>query len=440
MKLNKMIVFVITAISLFIFISGCSKTEKSNEIEFLTNRTDLANGIPDASGGIDPNTAYLKILANKFEKETGIKVKITAYPDYDGSCRSRFASGDYGDVITLGLQMTDKKKKMLFTPMGIKKDFSDYQFLNNCSIGNEVYGISEGYYVSGVVYNKKVFADAGYKIFPKTLADLNDAFSKIKANGKIPIIVNRGDGWPLNYIRDLCNNFAGTPSVYNKLWMSNSPFSSNKPMGEALSIVADWINKGYTEPEFIKMWEESKTKIASGDAGMMILQSWVLPQIKQRAKSIKSDPSEIAFTSFPACTPNQVKKYTFAAPGLPFVISKKTKKFEESKKWILYLANSGIFKTQGALPINKKSNLVDPGLLPMLKDINDGSIEKIDAIPANKFNGMRTDEILKDMDLFTNYAYIGNALDKAKESMKDFKNYVVELNEQFNKIRKDRGY
>jgi raffinose/stachyose/melibiose transport system substrate-binding protein len=424
----------------FSLLTGCSKTEKSKEIEFLTNRTDLVNGIPDATGQKDPNTAYLKILAEKFEKESGIKIKITAYPDYNGSCRSRFASGDYGDVITLGLQMSDKKKKMLFKPLGNKEEFSDYLFLDKSTIDNEVYGISEGYYVSGVVYNKKVFTDAGYKEFPKTLSDLNSAFAKIKANGKIPIILNRGDGWPLNYTRDLCNNFAGVPSTYNKLWMSNNPFSSNKPMGESLQQVAEWVSKGYTEPEFIKMWEESKTKIANGEAGMMIIQSWILPQIKQRAESIKSDPEQIAFTAFPACNPVQEKRFTFADSGLPFVISKKTKNFEASKKWILYIANSGIFKTQGALPINKNSTEVDPGLLPMLKDINDGSIVKIDAIPANKYEGQRTDEIFKDMDLFTNYAYIGNALDKAKISINDFKKYIAGLNEQFNKVRKDRKY
>ena len=98
--MNKLIKFAFLIIAV-VFISGCGKKENSKEIEFLTNRTDYVNGTTNAAGIKDPNTAYYKILADKFEKETGIKVKLSAYNDYPNAMRRRLTSNNIGDVITL---------------------------------------------------------------------------------------------------------------------------------------------------------------------------------------------------------------------------------------------------------------------------------------------------------------------------------------------------
>ena len=423
-------------------LCGCGKKEASKEIEFLTNRTDYVQGTADAAGNFDESTAYYKILAKKFKEETGITVKLTAYNDYQNAMRRRLASSDPGDVITLpDTSFTQKNIKTFFQPIGTKEQLSDFRFLDNCAIGDNVYGLSASYYLTGAIYNKKVFAEAGYKKFPENLTELHDAFAKIKANGKIPVITNRGQRWPLGQLRMLVTCFAGSPDVYNKLWSVDNPFAKDKPMGVLYNELALWVTKGWVEHEFIADWEGSKTKLASGDAGVMFLGSWAYPQVKDRTESCPGAKAEdIGFAAFPICNPYQTKQYIEAGAGNPMVISKKTKNFEACKKWIDFIISSGMEKSQGGIPIKKSMKEYDPGFDSVMNKITEDSIILFNSPAPNAFNGERTPIVLKDMDMFADYKYIGKPLDEARKSMKDYQECIDNMNKQFNQIRKDRGY
>ena len=426
---------------LTILFCGCGKKTETKEIEFLTNRTDYVSGTADASGKKDPQTAYFKILADKFKKETGITVKLTGYSNYSNAVRRRFASGDYGDVITLpDTSFSDKDLKNFFQPIGTADTLSDYRFTNLCSIGDEVYGIGTSYNITGAVYNKKVFTEAGFKEFPKTLPDLHKAFAKIKANGKIPVILNRAN-LILGQVKPIVYSYSGTTSTFNKMWDTESPFSKDKPFGMMLNEIATWTNKGWVEPEFINDWEGSKTKVASGEAGVMFLGSWGYPQVKNRTVSCPgAKPEDICFAAFPICIPYQNTQYAAAGAGMPIVISKKTKNFEAAKKWVEFLANSNFEKYQGGFPIRKDTKDYAKGFDPIMNEVNAGKVTLLLTTPSNKYHGLRTVEILKDMDMLADHKYIGKALDSARKSMKDFDEYIKQLNKQFNEVRKARGY
>ena len=419
---------------------SCRKNETTpKELEFLTDRTDLVQGIPDADGNRDADTAIFKVLADKFKKETGITVKLTAVTDYKNFLRRRLASGNYGDVITND-NFDVKTLQQFFQPIGTKEEFKNYRFIDNCSIGNNVYGLAPGYYFLGVVYNKEVFKKAGFEVFPKTMSELNDAMAKIKNNGAIPVIINRGTNWPLYFINFLSNEFAGKANVYNTLWQMNNPFSKNEPEGKVLNMVANWIAKEWVEPEFIADWENSKTLVATEKAGMMVLESWILPQVITRAQSINGcNPNNIAFAAFPKLD-DQKKHYIYANPGKTFLISKSSKNFEAAKKWMLYLVDSGIFDDQGALPIEKGKETKTKQLESILNQVNNNKLTILEAIPHDAFNGSRTDDILKDIDMFSDSKYLGVPLDAAKKSMKDFNKSIKQMNEQFAAAKKDRGY
>jgi raffinose/stachyose/melibiose transport system substrate-binding protein len=434
------LVKIVLALLISITVASCSKKqEKSKEIEFLTDRTDLVQGIPDANGNRDASTAIFKVLADKFKKETGITVKLTAVTDYKNFLRRRMASGDYGDVITND-DFPSKTLKQFFQPIGTKEEFKNYRFIDNYSIGDNVYGLAPGYYFLGVVYNKEVFAKAGYDHFPETLSELDDAMAKIKKNGEIPVIINRGTNWPLYFINFVSNEFAGKAGVYNRLWEINDPFSKTQPEGKAIDMVANWVTKDWTEPEFIADWENSKTLVATNKAGMMILESWILPQVISRAESIKGcNPDNIAFAAFPKLD-DQKKHYIYANPGKTFLISKKSKNFEAAKKWTLYLVNSGIFDDQGALPIEKGKETKTKQLKNILNQVNDGKLTILEAISPDAFNGNRTNDLFKDMDIFSDLKYFGMPLDAAKKSMKDFNECIAKMNKDFATAKKSRGY
>ena len=422
-----------------LFICGCSKKKESKQIEFITNRTDMVLGIPDASGKHDENTAAFKKLAAKFKKETGITVKLTGYNDFKNSLRRRLSSGDYGDVITND-DFPPKTIKNFFQPYGTKEEYKNYRFTNYVAIDNEVYGIAPGYYIDGVVYNKQVLKDAGFEKFPETYSQLLDVFKKVKSLGKIPIIINRGQAWPLRFVEQMAAEISGNPYTYNEMWKSNAPFSSSYPIGQAMLETAKWVNNGWTEPEFIKMWEESKTQLAKGDAFMMYLGSWIIPQIQARCKVVSgANAANIGYAPFPKLD-SQKKHYILIEPEKPFLISKKTKNFEESKRWINYLIDSGIYEEQGALPIQKDKKTKIAMLQDILAGEEEGKYTFIDAPPIDANGGDKTLNLLKDLNGFTDSKYIGFPLDKAKVSMKDYEENIDSLNKQFEAAKKARNY
>ena len=427
-----------------LLLTGCGKSGKNrNEIEFLTNRTEFVRGNTTSDGSFDESTAYYKILADKFEKETGIKVKLTAYTDYQNSMLRRLSSNDPGDVITINdpAVFTQKSITTFFQPLGTKEELSNYLFLNDMAVGENVYGLAPAYNLSGAIYNKKVFAEAGYKEFPKNLTELHDAFAKIKKNGKIPVITNRGSNWSLAQLGLYVSNFAGNPDIINKLWSERSPFGNDKPMGELFNELALWVSKGWVEPEFINDFEGSRVKIASGEAGVTFLGSWVYPQIQRCTESIKgAEKDDIGFAAFPICNPYQSKQYIFAAGENRMAITKNTENYEACKKWINYIIDSDISMGQGGLPIKKDVDSYDPAFNNVMEEIKDDKVIRIDQLPPNDFNGLRTIEILKDIDLFADNKYIGKALDEARKSMQSYQDYINRLNEQFDDTRKSRGY
>ena len=174
---------------------------------------------------------------------------------------------------------------------------------------------------------------------------------------------------------------------------------------------------------------------------MMFLGSWGFPQVKNRTASIKgANPDDIAFAAFPICSPYIEKQYIQAGPGNPMVISKKTKNFEACKKWIDYIIDSGMEKEQGGLPIKKSIKDYDKGFNTVMNQIKDGKITLLDSVPADAYNGERTVQILKDMDLYADNKFIGKPLDEARKSMKDYQNCIEQMNKQFDETKKSRGY
>ena len=436
--MKKTTLFLAVLLFSALFICSCSK-EQSKEIEFLTNRTDMVLGIPDASGKHDPNTAEFKKIAKKFKKETGITVKLTAYNDFKNSLRRRLSSGDYGDVITND-DFPPKTIKNFFQPYGTKEQYKNYHFVNYVAIGDEVYGLAPGYYIDGVVYNKQVLKEAGFDKFPETYSQLIEVFKKVKELGKVPVIINRGQAWPLRFIEQMAAEISGNPYTYNEMWKSNAPFSKSYPIGQAMYEAAKWVNNGWVETEFIKMWEKSKTQLAKGNVFMMYLGSWIIPQIQARCEVVSgADAANIGYAPFPKLD-SQKKHYILIEPEKPFLISKKTKNFEECKKWINYLIDSGIYEKQGAIPIQKGKKTKIIQLQNILSGEAEGKYTFIDAPPIEAHGGDKTLNILKDIDMFTDRKYIGSSLDKAKISMKAYEENIDNLNKQFEYAKKARNY
>ena len=73
-----------------------------------------------------------------------------------------------------------------------------YNFVNDKEYGGEVYGIPSTGNASGIVYNKKVFEQAGITELPKTPEEFLDGLQKIKdSTDAIPMYSNFSAGWTM---------------------------------------------------------------------------------------------------------------------------------------------------------------------------------------------------------------------------------------------------
>ena len=128
---------------------------------------------------------------------------------------------DYGDVLMIPDDVELKDLSNFFEPLGTYDELSErYRWADKkMDADKNVYGIAYGGNAVGVLYNKKVWADAGITDLPTTpdefLADLH----KIKDNTEaIPYYTQFADAsWTITQWQSLVMSASGDPEYENKL-------------------------------------------------------------------------------------------------------------------------------------------------------------------------------------------------------------------------------
>ena len=83
-----------------------------------------------------------------------------------------------------------------FTPLGDADTLDKiYNFIPEKSYGGEVYGIANGGTAGGIVYNKKVWADAGISELPATPDEFLEDLQTIKDKTDAVQMCIRGSHW-----------------------------------------------------------------------------------------------------------------------------------------------------------------------------------------------------------------------------------------------------
>lgn len=322
---------------------GGANDNIKGKVTFLTNRTDM----------IDKE---YKDYAKRFkEKYPNADVEFEAIRDYDKNVKIRISSGDYPDIVLIPTIPNSDLPKY-FAPlddMGLKDNiyFSDFK-----AAGGSMYGIAQGTNTSGIVYNKKAFAQAGITSVPKTLDEFYAACEKLKAKGIVPLASNFKDKWPLgSWVWDLPTLIANNASLGNDRAKTDTPYTLDGPYGKSMSILKTMHEKGYLEPDINSTnWEQSKKDVATGKFAMYYLGNWVINQIIENgAKS-----EDIGF--FPMPFDNSGKLYAPLSPDWFYGVNKNSKNLETAKAFLKWLVvDSGYDDFSGFIPVlkNKQSNL-----------------------------------------------------------------------------------
>lgn len=345
----------------------------------FTNRTDLID------------TTYQGYIEEFNKIYPNIEIEYEAMTDYEGEITIRLTTDDWGDICMIPKTVALADLKNYFVSFGKVEDLQDtYNFVTDKASNGEVYGMPWACNASGVVYNKKVFEEAGVTEIPKTPDEFLAAMKMIKDNTDCenPYYTNYSAGWPLSAWEDYCYGSAtGDPDYRNnKLVRADNPFSSGSAHYTVYKLMYDLANQGLIENDPTTTdWEACKGMLGRGEIGAMALGSWAIVQMKEQAEN----PDDIGYMPFPVTVDG--KQYSTSSADYCFGINSKSSEADilASKAYINWLiTQSGYAQSQGAISVLKS----DP-LPAALLDFTEANVELVSNNPPTAENEGLFDKI-----------------------------------------------
>ena len=285
----------------------------------------------------------------------GIEVDITTDTNYADDALTHLQSGDYETVMMI--PAVDKADlSIYFMSFGDLDTMSGLiNYASQWAYEDEVYGIPSTATAQGIVYNKKVFEEAGITELPKTPDEFIDALKKIKENtDAIPLYTNYAAGWTMGaWDAYIGGNATGDAAYLNqKLLHEKDPFrdygDGTHPYA-VYKILYDAVAEGLIEDDYTTTdWEGCKGMINNGEIGCMVLGSWAYPQMEAAGPNAE----DIGYMPFPISVDGQ--QYAAAGPDYCFGINVNASEDEKNAalvfvKWMT--EESGFSYNEDGLPI-----------------------------------------------------------------------------------------
>ena len=317
-------------------------------IKFIHHKTDREEDgtIPD-------------LIAKFNEVYPGITVETEGITDYAEDSLLRLSAGDWGDVMFIPA-IDAAELPTYFVPYGTVDEMSEYiNFADQWkdAAGN-CYGIGYMGNAQGVLYNKKVFADAGVTELPKTPDEFIAALQAIKdKTDAIPLYTNYAAGWTMGGAWD---GYLGAITNGDETWLNQKFIHEAEPFKDhgdgtgpyaLYKILYDATAQGLIEDDYTTTdWEGCKPMINNGEIGAMVLGSWAVAQMKAAG----DNPDDIGYMPFPITVNGQ--QYATAGPDYCYGINVNASDDNKAAamvfvKWMV--EESGWCDLEGGYPISK---------------------------------------------------------------------------------------
>lgn len=408
---------------------GEDYTDIAADLKFLTHKTDV----------IDTTFAEYITEFQKLYPNVNIEYEgITAYAD---DITTRLTTGDWGDICMVPTTVDKKELENYFTKLGDKDTLSqsyEANMLNNYMYQDAVYGIPSMANVQGVIYNKKVFEEAGIITLPKTPDEFLDALQAIKdKTDAIPLYTNFAAGWTMTawdaYIDGGATgdaDFANTGITKGK-----NPFSDR---GDGTgpyavyNVLYEAVKRGLTEDDPTTTdWEGSKGKLNNGEIGCMALGSWSVVQIEQAG----DNAADIGYMAFPISVNG--KQYIAAGPDYCYGINCNSSRDSQIAamcyiKWLV--EKSGFAQSEGGLSIVIGDEY--PAALKTLEGIELVINNPAEAGEENLFNDVNNDS---ELGLNVSGAVPKEIVEEAVSGTKTMEEMTAEWNEKWSAAQEANG-
>lgn len=417
----------LTGAALALVLAGCSGGEStdsaddgeiSGSITVLTNRTDLVDGL------------FADYKAQFEEKYPGTEVEFEAITDYEGEVTTRMSTEEYGDVLIIPAGISVADYPTYFEPLGTSDEVSEtYNYLTGYTYDGQVYAIPDNAGVNGVLYNAKVFEEAGVELPLTTPEEFLDAMKAIKENtDAVPYYTNYAAGWPLSQWEGLRGAISGDSEAVNRLTQIDTPWAEGEEHYVIDSMIYDLVANGYTEEDPTTTdWELSKQMMADGEIGAMVLGSWSIIQVQ----SLADDASDIAYMPFPVQVDGEY--YVPIAADGPQAINVHSDNKATARAWIDFITQeSGYAQSQGLIPTVKDAEF--PEALQSLQQDNVNFLE-IASVPDDEKGVLDAIDNAAEIGLW-DPTYRQNIVDTARGQVSGDKDSIfADLNARWTEAR-----
>ena len=307
---KKVLSVIFTATMVASLFAGCgsssdapSASDSGDTKEDTTSDADTKEPADDA-GDADASGTTITLMASqdwiedseqelgaKFEEETGIHVDYQILPadQYQDVLLTRLNTGEGPDIfmaqsgfaIDTTYQVKDNAVDLSNEPwMDSYSVFSaDQTSVDGVNYGMTYYDTTTDYYM---IYNKKLFADAGITEVPTTFADFEAACQALLDNGVDPIYEPVADGWHQTMLWTENAQVVDKiePGIIDKLNNNETTFAENKNMLTMLEQLADLADKGYFGDNYLSdEFANAEGYLASGEYAMSFLKPGAIASI-----------------------------------------------------------------------------------------------------------------------------------------------------------------
>ncbi|MFJ2080525.1 ABC transporter substrate-binding protein [Streptomyces anulatus] len=396
----------------------------TGSITVLTQRTDLVQ-----SGAMDAYAAEFNKIYPK------VKVKFEGLTDYEGEVKIRMNTEDYGDVLMIPASVSKNDYPKFFAPLGTSIKMADkYRFSDKSAVNSKVYGIAQFGTANGFVYNKALWKKAGITAWPTTPDEFLAGLEAIKAKtGATPYYTNFKDGWPLVQWTTNIGSVTCDENATNKLAGPVSPWKQGSELQVIDTLLHDIVKGKLSEKDpSTTNWEASKTKLAKGEIGSMMVGSWSITQMQDAAKKAGKNPDDIGYMPLPVLKGDGhcatlVSDYQQA-------VNAHSKHKEAARAWIdWFTEKSGYSAKEGAVPTLKSAPMP-----ATLKDFVDNDVTYVE---RSETDTGKVNDIDNAAEIGLNKPdYRQKLIDIARGAQKgSLEDYFTDLNKRWDEAAKTAG-
>ncbi|MBO4470430.1 MAG: carbohydrate ABC transporter substrate-binding protein, partial [Clostridia bacterium] len=293
-----------------------------------------------------------------------VEIEYELITDYAENALMRVGNTDW-TIMGIPTVQKDELSKY-FVPLGSLETLGGlYNFMSSWSFDGICYGIPSTGNANGVLYNKRIFAEAGVTELPKTPDEFIAALKAVKEKtDAIPLYTNYAAGWTMG----AWDAYIGVAATGKDTYMNQELAHTKDPFADqgnatgpyaVYKILYDAAAEGLIEDDYTTTdWEGCKPMLNNGQIACMVLGSWAFTQMRDAEGG--EHPEDVGYMAFPVSIDG--KQFAPAGGDYNFAINAQAS-YEEKLASLYYLKwlthESGFAYSEGGVPIDKNGQYPD---------------------------------------------------------------------------------